>query len=79
MGDTFQLFDWSGVSPTGTFNIVAAPGWDVSQLYTAGEVTYVGTVPDLEPSFFSGSCCEPVCLRLATASAGSLRIVTESR
>ena len=48
VGDTFQLFNWSGVNPTGSFNIVADPGWDVSHLYTTGQVTYVGTVP--EPS-----------------------------
>lgn len=48
VGDTFKLFDWSGVSPTGQFQIVADPGWDISQLYTTGQVTYLGTVP--EPS-----------------------------
>jgi hypothetical protein len=51
VGDTFQLFNWTGVSPTGQFDIVADPGWDVSQLYTTGQVTYVGTVP--EPSTFA--------------------------
>ncbi len=50
VGDTFKLFDWTGVSPIGLFNIVADHGWDVSQLYTTGKVTYVG-VP--EPSMFA--------------------------
>ena len=26
VGDTFKLFDWTGVTPTGQFNIVADPG-----------------------------------------------------
>jgi uncharacterized protein YjbI with pentapeptide repeats len=41
VGDTFRLFDWTGVSPTGQFQVVADPGWDLSQLYTTGQVTYV--------------------------------------
>ena len=64
-GETFKLFDWTGVSLSGAFNIVGDPGWDTSQLYTTGEVTFdgladqpslgalrmtVGTVP--EPSAF---------------------------
>ena len=51
LGDSFQLFDWSGVTPTGHFNIVndlagvEGPGgplyWDTSALYTTGVVTLV--------------------------------------
>jgi hypothetical protein len=40
-GETFKLFDWTGVHPTGQFNIVGDPGWDTSHLYTSGEVTFV--------------------------------------
>jgi uncharacterized protein YjbI with pentapeptide repeats len=49
VGDTFQLFDWTGVRRTGEFDVVSDPGcvWDLSQLYTTGQVTLVG-VP--EPS-----------------------------
>ncbi|QDU54649.1 pentapeptide repeat-containing protein [Aeoliella mucimassa] len=41
-GSTFQLFDWTGVEPTGEFDsIVLAAGttWDLSQLYETGAVT----------------------------------------
>jgi hypothetical protein len=45
VGDTFKLFDWSGVSPTGQFSIIGdLPGnyaWDTTQLQTMGEVTLV--------------------------------------
>ena len=53
-GDTFQLFDWSNVSPSGSFaNIVndlpAGYSWNTSALYALGDVTLVA-VP--EPSTF---------------------------
>ena len=41
LGDTFKLFDWTGVDPTGEFTIVGDPRWDTSHLYTSGEVTFV--------------------------------------
>ena len=49
VGDTFQLFDWTGTSRTGEFNVVSDLGcvWDLSQLYATGQVTLI-SVP--EPS-----------------------------
>ncbi len=38
-GRTLPLFDWSGVSPSGTFAITSAYRWDTADLYTAGQVT----------------------------------------
>jgi uncharacterized protein YjbI with pentapeptide repeats len=38
-GRTIRLFDWSGVTPTGIFNVESAHLWDLSRLYSAGEVT----------------------------------------
>jgi hypothetical protein len=38
VGRTFDLFDWSAVAPQGGFTIVSPYTWDVSQLYTTGEV-----------------------------------------
>ena len=43
------LFDWTGVSPIGTFDdIVSHPGtaWDVSRLYGTGAVTLTSAVPE---------------------------------
>jgi hypothetical protein len=45
IGRTFDLFDWTGVAPVGQFNIVSPYVWDVSRLYSAGEITFVG-VPE---------------------------------
>jgi hypothetical protein len=39
IGRTFQLFNWSGVSPSGTFNVSSPYAWDLSKLYTTGAVT----------------------------------------
>jgi uncharacterized protein YjbI with pentapeptide repeats len=47
VGRTFDLFDWSGVTPVGAFAIASPYRWDLSNLYTTGEVT-LAAVP--EPS-----------------------------
>jgi uncharacterized protein YjbI with pentapeptide repeats len=39
IGRTFDLFDWSGVNPTGEFAVTSSYAWDLSNLYTTGEVT----------------------------------------
>ena len=39
VGRTFDLFDWTGVNPTGTFAISSPYAWNLSNLYTIGEVT----------------------------------------
>jgi uncharacterized protein YjbI with pentapeptide repeats len=39
IGRTFDLFDWTGVTPTGTFAIDSPYAWDLSNLYTTGEAT----------------------------------------
>jgi hypothetical protein len=39
LGKTIDLFDWSGVSPTGAFTITSKYKWDLSRLYSTGEVT----------------------------------------
>ena len=39
VGRTFDLFDWTGVNPTGQFEVASPYTWDLSNLYTTGEVT----------------------------------------
>ncbi|MEX2171476.1 MAG: pentapeptide repeat-containing protein [Pirellulales bacterium] len=41
IGRTFDLFDWTGVSPTGTFTVDTASVWNLTNLYTTGEVTFL--------------------------------------
>jgi hypothetical protein len=50
VGRTLRIFDWTGVSPNGRFEIRSPYVWDVANLYTTGEVTRVA-VP--EPSAVS--------------------------
>ncbi len=50
VGRTFDLFDWTGVHPTGAFAIASPYAWDLSNLYTTGEVTLTA-VP--EPRSFA--------------------------
>lgn len=45
VGRTFDLFDWTGVTPTGTFGLASPYGWDLSSLYTTGEVTLITPEP----------------------------------
>jgi hypothetical protein len=39
LGRTFDLFDWTGVTPTGAFAVASPYSWDLSNLYTTGEIT----------------------------------------
>lgn len=39
LGRTLKIFDWTGVTPTGAFTVSSPYAWDLSNLYTTGEVT----------------------------------------
>ena len=39
IGRTIDLFDWTGVTPTGAFTVSSPYTWNLSKLYTTGEVT----------------------------------------
>jgi hypothetical protein len=39
VGRTMRIFDWSGVSPVGQFDIRSPYVWDTDKLYSTGEVT----------------------------------------
>jgi uncharacterized protein YjbI with pentapeptide repeats len=41
IGRTFHVFDWTGVNPIGTFNVTSPFVWDLSKLYTTGEITFL--------------------------------------
>lgn len=59
VGRTLELFDWTGVTPTGAFTISGPYAWDLSNLYTTGEVTLTA-IP------------EPASLLLSLAAAALL-------
>ncbi len=37
-GRSYQVFDWSQVTPTGQLQIASSFNWDLSQLYTTGQI-----------------------------------------
>jgi uncharacterized protein YjbI with pentapeptide repeats len=50
VGRTFDLFDWTGVAPTGAFTVSSPYTWDLSNLYTTGDVTLI-SVPEPNGTF----------------------------
>jgi uncharacterized protein YjbI with pentapeptide repeats len=52
IGRTMDLFDWAGIVPTGSFNVLSPYTWDLTNLYSTGEVTLLGA-PTL-PGDFDG-------------------------
>jgi uncharacterized protein YjbI with pentapeptide repeats len=45
LGRTIDLFDWTGVTPTGVFTVSSPYQWNLSNLYTTGEVT-LAAIPE---------------------------------
>ena len=65
-GRTIDLFDWTGVTPTGTFTVSSPYTWNLTNLYTTGEVTLTAaaercpatsttTAPSTPPTTSSGA------------------------
>jgi uncharacterized protein YjbI with pentapeptide repeats len=50
LGQTIHVFDWNGAVPSGSFTITGPYAWDLSKLYTDGDVR-LAAVP--EPSSFA--------------------------
>jgi hypothetical protein len=61
-GRTFDVFDWTGVAPTGSFTISSPYPWDLSNLYTTGEVMLTA-VPEPSAVFLLSSSLILVALR----------------
>jgi hypothetical protein len=54
LGRTINLFDWTGVNPTGAFNVSSPYSWNLSKLYTTGEVALTA-VPGVVPGDFNNN------------------------
>jgi uncharacterized protein YjbI with pentapeptide repeats len=63
VGRTLRLFNWTGVTPSGRFEVRSQYVWDLSNLYTTGEVTLTA-VPEPSASSLlvgvlaSAACCQ---------------------
>jgi autotransporter-associated beta strand protein len=60
VGDSFQVFNWTGVNPSGQFAIItndlpSGYSWNTSQLYTTGSVTLVPASGGLWAAAVSGN------------------------
>jgi hypothetical protein len=51
LGRTIDLFDWTGVTPSGTFAVSSPFTWDLTKLYTTGEVTLQGLAAGIASDF----------------------------
>jgi uncharacterized protein YjbI with pentapeptide repeats len=73
VGRTFHIFNWTGVSPTGAFAISSPYAWDLSNLYTTGEVTLTAVPEPRALLMFSVTLALPVAmgrLRLFFSNSG---------
>jgi uncharacterized protein YjbI with pentapeptide repeats len=64
LGRRIRIFDWTGVMPVGQFNVVSPYSWDLSRLYSTGEVTLVA-IPE-PPCFLLAAIGLPVLWRLSS-------------
>ncbi len=52
LGRTLKIFDWTGVTPTGAFAVSSPYAWDLSNLYTTGQVTLTAIPEPATPMMF---------------------------
>jgi hypothetical protein len=45
LGRTFDIFDWTGVVPSGAVSVLSPYSWNLSNLYSTGEVILIA-VPE---------------------------------
>jgi uncharacterized protein YjbI with pentapeptide repeats len=69
VGRNVRLFNWTGVSPSGQFEIRSPHIWDVNNLYTTGEVRLIAVPePSATSILFVGAllaaCCRSSTMRL---------------
>jgi uncharacterized protein YjbI with pentapeptide repeats len=64
VGRALRIFNWSGVTPTGTFAVDSPYVWDLSRLYTSGEVTLLAVPePSAAALLLFGTCAALTFLR----------------
>jgi hypothetical protein len=54
VGRTFDLFDWTGVTPAGVFTVSSSYAWNLSNLYATGEVT-LRSIGGAQPGDFNNN------------------------
>jgi uncharacterized protein YjbI with pentapeptide repeats len=76
---TFDLFNWTGVTPIGTFAINSPYAWDLSNLYTTGEITLLSVSGSGGVATPSTTTPEPAPCFLLTVGLVAASMVRRSR
>ena len=82
VGRTIDLFNWDGFPETaGKFNVVSPYEWDLTKLYTTGEITLIG-VPEPSSLMLASICMVGIVIisnrRLVGASALTVELAIGS-
>ena len=72
IGRTINLFDWTGVMPTSAFTVSSPYTWDLTNLYTTGEVT-LAAVPSLPGDFNNDGAVDAAHYVVWRKTGGTLR------
>ncbi|MEX2185625.1 MAG: pentapeptide repeat-containing protein [Pirellulales bacterium] len=57
VGRTLRVFDWTGVNPAGQFQVASPHLWDLSNLYSTGEVTLLAVPEPSNTVLLAASLC----------------------
>jgi uncharacterized protein YjbI with pentapeptide repeats len=66
-GRKIQIFDWTGVTPLGQFEIVSPYTWDLSNLYTTGSIMLIPE-PSTTIALLIAFCLVPCAAKYAPAA-----------
>jgi uncharacterized protein YjbI with pentapeptide repeats len=73
-GRTIDLFDWTGVTPTGAFTVSSPYTWNLSNLYTTGEIT-ITALSALTGDYSGNGTVGPEDYKLWKSNFGSTTIL----
>jgi uncharacterized protein YjbI with pentapeptide repeats len=73
VGRTLKIFDWAGVSPTGALNVISPYAWELSTLFTTGEITLISVPEPRALSLLSFALCALVAMRHGPIPLTSVR------
>jgi uncharacterized protein YjbI with pentapeptide repeats len=76
---TFDLFNWTGVTPTGTFVVNSPYAWDLSNLYTTGEIILLSVSGSGGIGTQSTTIPEPTTCFLLTAGLVTALLIRPAR
>jgi uncharacterized protein YjbI with pentapeptide repeats len=77
VGRTLHLFDWTGVDAMAQFRITSAHAWDLSRLYTTGEIELIALPGDFDgDGRLSAADIDALAISMRTADPESIHDLT---